>query len=137
MGTNNHQSGTQHQSPSLQSSSSIHHHAYHYFSQRISQPHQFTKWSHPQCECESLVIKQWPEMIPMGLYMGIEEIQSICKNDILVLFLTMSARASPKIFFVFGRTGYMQFLLLPGTKIPRLPRSKLTVEMNMASFTCI
>ena len=37
-------------------------------------------------------------MIPMGLYMGIEEIQSICKNDILVLFLTMSARASPKIF---------------------------------------
>ena len=55
-------------------------------------------------------------MIPMGLYMGIEEIQSICKNDILVLFLTMSARASPKIFFVFGRTGYMQFLLLPGTK---------------------
>ena len=71
----------------------------------------------------------------MGLYMGIGEIQSICKNGILVLFLTMSARASPKIFFfVFGRTGYMQFLLLPGTKIPRLPRSKLTVEMNMASF---
>lgn len=45
----------------------------------------------------------------------------------------MSARAFPNIYAEL----IIKFLLLPETKIPRLPKGKLTVEINMANFTAI